>query len=557
MKPHYTLNRFFLTLALIAGCIICRAQKPLESLAANNVQAGIGIGGNLFSNTQTATQTFAHMEAPKGSGIFSFFTAALWITATDGNDNLKCAAQRYCQDGHDFFDGPITGSYNAAYDTFFRRVFKITRLQVEHHATLPPNTMSIGDVDSAILFWPAKGNSHVATSYGVNIDNRLAPFIDVDGDGSYNPLKGDRPAICGNEAIFFVFNDARAAHGETGGAALGIEVRGLAEVFVDSSFGGFNAPPPAKRAINNTVFVRYEIENKSVNPLFNLNVGMFADIDLGCFANDYVGCDTTRELIFAYNAAPVDNDCNGLQGYKTLDVSTGIKRLNGSYSSFNYITNGGTYDNDPSTPEQYDNYLNALWLDGIPFTVGGNGRPGSIPTKYIYPGNPSNFNDWTEKGVQIPPGDRRMMGASQLGNMSTGNIKVLEYAFITSMDSSADNLTIVDTLKKDADEIQAFYDNNLLPCRQGFQLPTAITEMKQDKSLAFSVYPNPASSLLMVETSGMIELAEVRDMLGRMVLSQKANTGKLLVDVSLLAKGVYLLKIESAGKTAVKRIVVE
>lgn len=551
MKTHYTLNRFLFTLAFIAGCIICRAQGPLESLTANNVNAGIGIGGNLFSNTQTQLETFSHFEVPKGSGIKPYYTAALWLTANDAGNTLRCAAQRYCSTGHDFFDGPMAPNYSAAYYAFYNRVFKISRSQIERHLALPQNS-PVSAMDSAILFWPAKNNPHVATSYGVGILSPLAPFIDADGDGQYNPVHGDVPDICGDEAIFFVFNDIGGAHGETGGAALGIEVRGLAEVFLDSSFGGFNAPPVNKRAINNTVFVRYEIQNKTSNALFNMKAGLFADTDLGCYSNDGIGCDTNRNLIFTYNRSVFDNDCNGVVGFKSLDAATGVKLLNSRYSSFNYLTNGGTYDLDPATAAQYQSYLNGQWLDNVSFTIGGNGRNGSVPTSFIYPGNLTNLAEWSEVSTNQPPGDRRMVGGSNQGNLLPGNTLTLEYAFITSMDSSADNLTIVDTLKLDADRIQAFYDNTLADCRA--HITTAVAEIN---TLAMSVYPNPASTVLMIEAPATINLVEVRDMLGRTVISQKTDTQKVLLNMSGLAKGIYLLKADGSGKTATKKIVVE
>ncbi|HLP50341.1 MAG TPA: T9SS type A sorting domain-containing protein [Chitinophagales bacterium] len=551
MKPNYTLSKLLTALAIVAGCILCRAQGPLESLTANNVNAGIGIGGNLFSNTQTQLETFSHFEVPKGSDIKPYFTAALWLTATDPGNTLRCAAQRYCGTGHDFFDGPMSPNYSPAYYVFYNRVFKVSRSQIERHMALPQNS-PVSVMDSAILFWPAKNNPHVATSYGVGILSPLAPFIDADGDGQYNPVHGDVPDICGDEAIFFVFNDVGGTHAESGGAALGIEVRGLAEVFLDSSFGGFNAPPVNKRAINNTVFVHYEIQNKASIDLLNVKAGMFADVDLGCFSNDLVGCDTNRNLIFAYNGTMPDYDCNGTTGYKSLDAATGIKLLNSRYTSFNYLINGGTYNTDPSTAPQYQNYLNGQWLDTIPFTVGGNGHGGSVPTSFIYPGNPSNPNEWSEISTNQQAGDRRMVGGSSHGSLLPGNILTLDYAFITSMDSTADNLTIVDTLKQDADRIQAFYDNTLATCRA--HITTAVAEIN---TLAMSVYPNPASSVLMIEAPATINLVEVRDMLGRTVISQKTDTQKVLLNVSALAKGIYLLKADGSGKTAVKKIVVE
>ena len=46
---------------------------------------------------------------------------------------------------------------------------------------------------------------------------------------------------------------------------------------------------------------------------------MWADIDLGCYTDDYIGCDTVRSLGYAYNADEEDgtNGITCLQGVPT------------------------------------------------------------------------------------------------------------------------------------------------------------------------------------------------------------------------------------------------
>ncbi len=55
----------------------------------------------------------------------------------------------------------------------------------------------------------------------------------------------------------------------------------------------------------------------------------------------------------------------------------------------------------------------------------------------------------------------------------------------------------------------------------------------------FNVYPNPANSVLNIETSVEISKIEIYDILGKNVLSTESTTIKL----SSLRKGIYLLKI--------------
>ncbi len=540
MKTHYTLFKMLLVAALTANSIAGNAQHTVEFLNANNVNAGFGIGGNLFSQIDSGhhdhSDTLAKwqlMEVPKGSNLKAMFTASLWMSSLDAGNNLHCAAQRYGDSGPEFYDGPLVANYDSAYDNFYKRVFKITRSQIAHHQSL--GTVVIpSQIDSAILFWPGKGNPYVATNYGVTIGSRLAPFVDLNGDGIYDPKHGDYPDICGDQAVFFVFNDDRGPHNETGGTKLGVEVRGLAEVFVDYSANRFE-----KQAINNTVFVNYEIENKSANYYHDFFLGMFEDPDLGCYSNDRIGCDTTKNLIFVYNGG-LDPPCGaGIKGYAPLNVSTGTKLLNRMFSSFGYSTNiaGG----DPQNPNCLD-FRNAL--SGI-----------NDSTLFIFPGDPNNPNDWSDQYSGLVANDRRMMGSSNAGDLGIGEIKVFDYAFVTSYDSTATHLTIVDTLKRDADVVQNFF-NSIVTCRATHVIPLGLNDAGKE-TLQVSVYPNPSSSLLFIEPESNMDVAELTDMLGRTVITKTADAKKLSLNVSGLAHGVYLLRVKAGNKTAVKKVVVE
>jgi len=74
---------------------------------------------------------------------------------------------------------------------------------------------------------------------------------------------------------------------------------------------------------------------------------------------------------------------------------------------------------------------------------------------------------------------------------------------------------------------------------------------------AFSVFPNPANGIIEITTymkdKGTIEIV---DLLGKVVYNSSVSfTGSTTkVDISNVENGIYLLKIISGGKTAVKRI---
>src|ERR1043165_4458551 len=290
------MKKQLISVVLIALTLTVNAQM-VDYLNANNVNAGIGIGCNLFSmlpdstwDLMDTTFKFGLLEVPKNLHIAPVFSAGLWMSGLDPAGDTYCSFQRYRERGPGLNDGPVATGYDEAYDSFYRRVFKITKPQITRHQSLGTFVMP-QLIDSGIMFWPGKGNPFVASRYHVTIDHPLAPFVDMNADGIYNPTNGDYPAICGDEAVFFVINNDRGKPTEGSAGNLGMEIRGLAEVYSDTSIVS-GSRPPEKRAINNTVFVSYEIENRSGKNFRDFYLGLFEDPDLGCFSNDRVVCDT-------------------------------------------------------------------------------------------------------------------------------------------------------------------------------------------------------------------------------------------------------------------------
>lgn len=71
-----------------------------------------------------------------------------------------------------------------------------------------------------------------------------------------------------------------------------------------------------------------------------------------------------------------------------------------------------------------------------------------------------------------------------------------------------------------------------------------------------SIYPNPTSENITIKglNNRNVNL-EIYDMLGKSVLSKKINTTEL-INVSEFRKGIYLLKIDSAGKTKTQKLII-
>ncbi|HRG89565.1 MAG TPA: T9SS type A sorting domain-containing protein, partial [Chitinophagales bacterium] len=400
-----------------------------------------------------------------------------------------------------------------------------------------------------IRLWPGKGNPHILSEYGINITRNLAPFTDVNGNNIYDPANGDYPAFCGDQAIFFVYNNERGSHVYTTSSnSMGIEIRALAEQFL------LDGEPLDKNPVNNAIFVHYELDNLSAESYSDFHVAMKADPDLGCYTNDAVGCDTNNNLAYGYNRVLFDNNCQGLTGYHNLKIAAGLKLLNRQLSSFNMDKPNMLFEDDNSDSTYYYYTLRGMWPDGLPYTEGGYGRGGTTPTKYVFPGTPTDTSAWSEVTANTQMGDRWMYASSGPEVFIQGQVKTLDYAFFASYDSTATNLTIVDSLRRDADIIQSFYSSTVVPCRAA--IGTGITKA-DDRLLQVSVYPNPASSQLEIETPGAIARLQLSNMLGQVVLALPGTSSKQVIDVSGLAKGIYLLNVKAGSKEAVQKVVIE
>jgi len=81
----------------------------------------------------------------------------------------------------------------------------------------------------------------------------------------------------------------------------------------------------------------------------------------------------------------------------------------------------------------------------------------------------------------------------------------------------------------------------------------------QEVTLELSIYPNPASGLLHIESEdgSVIDALTAYDITGRVVLAKTGLTAVEELDLSSWSAGVYILKIESRGGTAVRRITVK
>lgn len=442
MKKHYLL------LSAMAFSVSAYSQIPFAIIDNNNVSAQVNAESDLFWDPNTNS---ANYRVPKAGTNHAIYAGNVWMGGLDPNNQLHLAAESYgsASNNNDYFAGPLADAYGAIYDAKYKRVWKITKTEVDNHIA---NFSQGGYVmPEVILNWPANGN--VANGEAAD----LAPYEDFNDNNIYDPANGDYPIIRGDVAVYTIFNDARAVHGSSGAASLGVEVHCMVY-----SFSGTTN-------INNSVFVNYNVFNRSTTDYHDFYLGSWFDFDLGDYGDDYVGSDPSRNLFYCYNGDNNDDDGLG-NGYGANPPAIGCVFLSTALNAFAYYSNStDPIVGDPQTGGNFYNYMRGLWKNDDPFVEGGGGHAnnggGTTPTKFMFNGDVVNSTGWTETTAANNPGDRRGLGSVGPFNLPRTASLCIDLALVYAR-SSVSNIASVGTLQTASDEVQAFYDSANFVCNE-------------------------------------------------------------------------------------------
>jgi len=349
----------------------------------------------------------------------------MWIGGIDAGGQLKIAAQTYRQSGNDFWPGPLSdaGTTDDAVCTSYDRHWKVNRSLIDSFKTTYANASETSPISydptyRVIFEWPGLGNGYArgkSQSDVLSINRPLAPFVDVNFDGFYQPEYGEYPDIDGDQAIWWVYNDKGNIHTESGGDAIGIEIQAMAFAFSTND------------EINDMTFYRYNVINFATTPLDSVYFGYWVDSDLGFYNDDWVGCDTTLSLGMTFNGDAVDGPDIASYGENPpifgtdffqgpikyiYDGGSIVDSIRLGMAAFLYYNNDFSVIGNPEVAAHYYGYLSGSWKDGSPFTYGGNGYGGTDPTPFMFPSDPSDPLGWSECTESNPPADRRMIQSS-------------------------------------------------------------------------------------------------------------------------------------------------
>ena len=268
-----------------------------------------------------------------------------------------------------------------------------------------------------------------------------APYKDVNNNGTYEPAT-DIPGYPGaDQTMWTVANDVPKIVSATGDSigyqSTAPSLYGADPIGIELQITIWGYAFGASDPLGNNIFKKATMKYMGLPDtpdgamMDSLYFTQWSDPDLGTFTDDYVGCDIDLSFGYVYNGNRLDGVFNGIfdlpcpaGGYDFLQGPPDNMDIDGDgdsteflgMTSFTYF-GAGSAISDPDLSSysgslQFFNLMEGFlprpeYPTQIPFTDPSTG----LETKYALSGDPTSGSGWID-GVQLPPGDRRMVMAS-------------------------------------------------------------------------------------------------------------------------------------------------
>ncbi len=519
----------------------------------NNVRARLSTGGDVWWDRNDGLY-IVPKPAEGQLPVSSIFAGGVWVGGVDRSGNKKLAGVTYrsLTSNYDWYPGPLDeeGATERDVCRSWDRFFTVYATDISRHNIGFENAKAAGvnyncdSIPNNVKYWPGKGNPYWRERYNFELpDQSLGAFWDENEDGIYDPCDGDFPNIeirnCGpenrskakelvpDEMIFWIYNDNGGPHRLTAGSAIRMEVQVQAFGYTTND------------EVNDMTFQRYKLINKANEDLVDCYFAMWVDPDLGCYTDDYVGCDVKRSLAYVYNEDAVDGQVGatcpgGVNTYGGKVPALGVDYFRGprgpkvfvrnpqtnafildangkkvlrdptpqtgevdtlvelGMTSFVYTNNAGV--NSPPQPttdpqardDEFYNNLRGLWKNGDAVTFGGSGfNPGSTDSvKYVFPSDPNDARGWSMCTANLPNGDRRTLQSTGPLLLQPGatNELIVGVVFAPDLDYPCPDLSRL----FNADDIAQALFNNCFDITDGPDAPD-ICGVELDKEIIIAL----------------------------------------------------------------------
>ncbi|MCX6121255.1 MAG: T9SS type A sorting domain-containing protein [Ignavibacteriales bacterium] len=446
-------------------------------------------------------------EFPRGSGIGTIFSEGI-VFGGKCNDGLFSQSLRVT--GNTYFNGMRAGSIiNDASGNSINAedITSPTAVVFAVRPDMPPTVESLPSIWPDLTIDAATFNQvatpspsqiqAVAASYFTDWQNwpasKGAPwFIDsvkiVRNDAAFDPTNVHHiPGIpSAAKTIWFSCNDLDTSVSQVfaGSPPMGIEQQTTVWAYTSST------------PLNNIIFKQVKLIYKgnigapANSKIDSMYIVYWSDPDIGDAADDYVGCDSTLNLGYAYNATPTDlkYSSKGLtipaSGYTIVQgtshftgVPTDSAMINFKWrtgykynfaiplTAFNYFSAGTTISDPDDAAYSGTNQWYNLMRGYLPRPEYPGGSPyyssssyaasHSIVSSYCLSGDPTTRKDWVD-GYDLPPGDRRINNVHGPITLSLHDTAEVVIALVGGI--GMDNISSVRALKSNVEFVKTFYD---------------------------------------------------------------------------------------------------
>ncbi len=329
-------------------------------------------------------------------------------------------------------------------------------------------------------------------------------------------------------------------HSETGSEVIGLEIKAQAYAC--------NIP-----ALQNMIFVNFEIAYSGNSDLKDVRIALFNNTDLGNAFDDYIGSDTGRRMVITYNGDNYDDGTNGYGSNLTQSACVITKSpldsgsAKQSLGNMIYYYNSSSTTGNPTTPQHYHNYIHGKWKDGQPFTDACDARAAGNPTNYVYTDDPSLSGGWSEKACNRSPDDRRfVLSTSSFSWVPGSDPLVFNLAFInTPIGSNNDNFNLIKAM---ADTAMMYQDG----CSWVAPLSTNNNILSEE----FLIIPNPTNANVNIQwSSPNIKSVNLLSPLGQTLSNYNVQGMRSqTIPLAHLANGIYFIKINTENSSVTKKI---
>ncbi len=528
---HFTV----LSLLLIGGN--CFGQEVDTVLNGNAVAMHLSERGVFCADREN---TAAGYEWPKGSGNHLIFANTFWFGAETSLGGLHLAAERYgLDDERDLYNGIISddGLATASFPPIHDEIYFVSQAEINNHIA---NVGSPGYImPYGIENWPAHGDTTLGFAYNI------AAFVDVNGNNVYEPELGDYPSIRGDHTAYMIMNDTQSLHTHSGGDPIGLEIHLMFYQYETDDF------------LDSTSFVNIRVINRSSRDYSKFIVGNWFDFDIGSASNDYIGSNVENDMIYAYNGEINDYGQGGQPGYIDNVPQVGAVSLNNNMAVAAYHSIGDGPYGDPSDADSYWNYLNGFWPSGAPICYGGDGGiySSGVPYPYMFCGtglDGVSDEPWTEPSVGTPPGDRRILLATEPVPLAAGESACFDFAIVATFNDGDTHLDTSPIIARGA-EVKEFY--NSLADNTCFT-SLGIDEIEIIEAGTINIYPNPSTGSIQFDSNEQFNLT-IYSMDGRMVYQANNVQGNKPIQTNLSA-GTYITQlITQKGQQHTAKLIIE